>query len=406
MRWTVALVVALLASGCLQTEDGQDGGATDSPSTLHSRSSTSTSRSDTYTPPPPPPPAEWDAGAWVAATCPALQPIMAPYLFRDIAVRYNQSIAVLRNGPDHKYEVHATGADGTRFLAAAYDAVYAGKDVDLPSGRIVQYDAGLDEVRSVQVGQVGSITRDGDVLYVGGLGNLTTLTLDLQVLDVLHLSGTPYVPKRIDAVTVHHRSTSDVVAYLVDDVVFPYRVYRVDATDPSHLAELGNDTVSSSGSPGPQWIDPQAHQWYVATNFYGMGVDGVGGSESAKAIGLDGQPAAKPVPLHGTLDKRTGRDTETGFDVAASDPFLPGWAVLQGDGNRTFARIAFQDGVPSHACDLALGAADGPAAMAYDGPWPVVAASRQLWVLDPGRGPIVARSQTLPFEAGDLAILA
>lgn len=405
VRWSVALVVSVLASGCLAAEerDAGEGEGTPSPTAT---STTSTSRSTTYTPSSLPPPDEWDAGAWVDAACPPMQPIMAPYFFADLAVRNGSRIVVLRNGPDHRYLVHAEGAEGTRFVAAAPGAVFAARDVDLPTGRVVQYDVELNEVRSVQVGEVGSLHREGDTLYVGGLGRLTALSLDLAVKDVLEFDEPRFSAKRIDYITIHRRSNQDVVAYLVDDIVQPFRLYRVDATDPGAMRELGNHTVHSSTSPGPQWIDFAAKQWYVGTTFYGGGPDGVGHGESATAIGLDGAAAEEAVAFHSRWTRDSGATTETGYDVAASSAFLPAWTVLDGNGSRTFAQVAFKDGVPSKACDLALGPVEGQAFLAFDYGWPVVAAGNDLWYIDHSRGPVVGRSQSVAFGITGLAVMS
>lgn len=404
-RWSVAVLVLLLASGCLQAAEEDDGGGPGASSSTSASTSASASATSTR-PAPVPVPDEWTPGAWVNGTCPDMVDIMAPYFFHDLAVRVGDRIAVLRNGAQHRYEVLAEGAEGTRFLAAAPGAVFAAKDADLATGRVVRYDATLEEVASVEVGQVGSLLVDRDVLYVGGLGRFTTLSLDLQVLDVLDLSGTAVGGKRIDFITVHHRGVGDVVAYLVDDVLVPYRLYRVDVTDPARLVEGGNHTVFSSTSPGPQWIDHQAKQWYVQTNFYGRGVDGTGSQHEAVAIGLDGVPDGKPVPLHSTWTTEAGTVRETGYELAASTWYLPGWAVLHGNGSRMLSHVTFQNGVPSHACDTPMGANDGPVHLASDYSWFVAAAGDHLWYIDPSRGPSVARSQDLPFVPTGLAVLS
>lgn len=403
-RWVVAVMVVLLA-GCLQPEqdDAGDGGTSSSANTA----TTSGAASQTSpSPVPVPAPDDWDPGAWVEGTCPDLVDIMAPYFFHDLAVRVGDRVVVLRNGGDHEYKVHAEGAAGTRFLAAAPGAVFAAKDVDLATGRVLRYDAELRETASVQVGQVGSLQVDGDVLYVGGLGRFTTLSLDLQVLDVLDLSGQGSSLKRIDYIAVRQRGVDDVVAYLVDDVVMPYRLYQVDASDPRALAEASNHTVDSSMSPGPQWIDVAARQWYVGTNFYGSGPDSVGGSHSAEAIGIDGATDGRRVPLHSSSTGRDGQTSESGYQAAASTWSLPGWAVLHGNGLRMFSHVAFTDGVPSHACDVPMGANDGPVHLASDYSWFVATAGDDLWYIDPTRGPSVARAQELPFVPTGLAVLA
>lgn len=404
VRWSAAAVVLLMASGCVATQDGGDGDPRTVTETASTGVTTSTSAT-TSTRPPVPVADAWDPGAWTNGTCPPMQQIMAPYFFHDLAVRDGGRIVVLRTGSASRYEVHAEGAEGTSFLAAAPGKVFAAKDPDLATGRVVLYDADLKEVRSVQVGEVGSLHVDQGTLYVGGLGKLTTLTLDLAVQDVLDLTGTAAGAKRIDYIAVQHRADG-AVAYLVDDVVLPFRLYRVDASDPSDLEELGNHTIGSSSSPGPQWIDAEAKQWYVGTVFAGRGPDGVGYGETAQAIGLDGTPAEEAVNFHSGLTLEDGSVTESGFDILAGTWYLPGWALLQGNGSLRFSRITFQDGVPGHACDLHLGDAAGPAYLANDYSWFVATAGGRLWYIDHTRGPTIARTSTLPFDATGLAVLA
>lgn len=213
--------------------------------------------------------------------------------------------------------------------------------------RLVLRDSLLAPMTEVEVAPVTAMAAHDGFLYVATRWNLTAYDAMLNELGSVELEkGSAF--KGIDEIRV-----AGGYAYLLDDVMMPFLVFRVAVRDPSNMEVTLRHDTSSTTTPTLQWLDEETGTWYVEHNFYGQG----GGLRTVVPISVeDGSLGTQLV-----LDSQTFPDyrdqssrRETGYRVLGSTFHLPAWGLLGGEVH-SIARIGVHGESIERSCMTPIG---------------------------------------------------
>jgi hypothetical protein len=272
--------------------------------------------------------------------------------------------------------LHAPGGASRIYTASATNATP-------PVSDLRAYDRDLRPVASLGVPAVGALAARDGILWVATKWNLTAYTPGLQEVSRVAIpvpSGGPAIMgKALDGLMVE-----DGTAYVVDDVVFPFYVFRVDVRDPARLAYLDRHDLAGSAGPKWQWLDAAGRTWFVEERFAGMG----GGSVGTAAIDTASGARGTGPQLSSSQVAYTPRPYASGHAILASGPRLPAWTVGLGNGTTWLGRMDFAGTAVHLACKTALPGADH-AALAVD--------AGRIFTATPGRLQVHAWQAGMPL---------
>jgi hypothetical protein len=198
-------------------------------------------------------------------------------------------------------------------------------------GKLVHYRNDLSLVREIQ-GDFGSIAVQGDVIYLGGKGELKTVNLGLASLDTVGFhAGT-------------HKTSHEVLvcggrAFLLDNVVVPLYTYVVDVSDPRRMDVVSEDEFDGLSHLHAQWIDSETDAWNIVVNSGGMGY----ANQAIRQYGLDGG-SPRTTPLHYESQGYSEETaTESGFRILGVWPASPPWMIVGQNGSTYLGRVDVGD---------------------------------------------------------------
>lgn len=164
---------------------------------------------------------------------------------------------------DETYEVAATYVpEGGRRVTsvATFGDGYAVTEADAAMGadrsRLAVLDAGMDPRETRDLAGHHTLATDGGAVHTASADGFRSFDSDLNPLGEASLPD-EYAGKHMEDVLV-----DDGVAYVVDNVVAPKYLFRIDVSDPaapSYLEVL--ETTAVGQSLHQQWLDPDANRW-------------------------------------------------------------------------------------------------------------------------------------------------
>ncbi|HEX2022395.1 MAG TPA: hypothetical protein VHH36_06750, partial [Candidatus Thermoplasmatota archaeon] len=168
----------------------------------------------------------------------------------------------------------------------------------------------------------------------------------------------------------HDLVVHDGVAYLIDDVVSPLYVVRVDVRDPSAMVVLERREVFGGHLPG-HWLEPDAGRWMVLETWGGRG----GSHLAVHALPMRGGGEIESLTLSRTSFDFLGggnRSTE-GLSIVAVTGTSPAWAVVAGEEGARVGRVRVAgDMATASLCDAGLDLGAAP----EDAPYPAAGVDR------------------------------
>ena len=208
---------------------------------------------------------------------------------------------------------------------------YGGTRGDGGGPALLRLDTDLRVAARREVGAFASMAAHEGVLYVAG-HSLRTFDRDLNLLDEVELPlKESWAGKMAHDLIVH-----DGTAYLIDDVVMPLYVLRVDVRDPRDLRVIDRQEIHGGHLPG-HWIDARNARWFVLQQWGGRG----GGHESLHPFPLGPGEAEEPWRLHafqsGWIDG--GNATDEGFGIRALLDREPQWVIAASMEGARFGRL-------------------------------------------------------------------
>lgn len=234
------------------------------------------------------PPPERTDGAWRISGCGWGDSTPAPTPDLVLAVVGHGGDAWLQRARPHADRVE-TVAQSDAFLAApaAYGARHGlavdGEDVYAYGGTraeggpaLLRLDGDLRVLTRAAIPEYAAMAARDGVVFVAG-DWLRAYDRGLALLGEIELP----LKDSWSGKTAHDMILHDGIAYLLDDVVLPLWVIRVDVRDPAAMRVI--DRVELSGGHlAAQWIDAADGRWMVLGSWGGMG----GGYEEIVALPL------------------------------------------------------------------------------------------------------------------------
>ncbi|NEP86334.1 MAG: hypothetical protein F6K18_05585 [Okeania sp. SIO2C2] len=187
------------------------------------------------------------------------------------------------NSQTQKYESQAVvNLEETPFppssweLVASSDSIIVGKNIerrpnqeqtDRPQSKVIKLSPSLEKLKVYECADVAAMATDGNHIFVCTGGKLVALSQDLETLDEvdLELEGWGWRKKKNAHDILIHQS----IAYLLDNVVEPTYILRVDISNPSNLQIISTfDITGINHHLRKQWINPDLNQWCILP-YYG-----------------------------------------------------------------------------------------------------------------------------------------
>ncbi|HEX2066484.1 MAG TPA: hypothetical protein VHI93_06700 [Candidatus Thermoplasmatota archaeon] len=359
MRALLLLFLLLLAgAGCLA--EAPDPASTPSPTTPPPTSS-ATGPPTTSTSRPSSGPPGGQPGAWVEEPCPSTAWIGLYVPMPILVARTPGGLAVLEwNGTG--YVLRAERALPVTAYAVGREpdpAIYVASP-DGEGSRLLKLDAELRELARIALPRIGTLAfRDG-VVWVATPWNLTAHDAGLRETARVAIP-IPHHPamKAIDGIMVENGT-----AFLIDDIVMPFFLFRVDVRDPAQPTYVDRHDLASSQSPRWQWLDAAGRTWFVENIFGGREGSSVGTVAIDTVTGhhLPGpQLWRHSEPIHsGGPGPR-----DEGHRILASQQRLPAWAIGASGGKTWLGRIDMAGTEVHLSCRTVLPSAS-QAALAVD----------------------------------------
>jgi hypothetical protein len=213
---------------------------------------------------------------------------------------------------------------------------------------LVRFGPDLRPLAQVDASGFASLAVHGDIVLLAG-STLRAYDRSLELLDEveLPLKDGPH-GKLAHDLLVHHG-----VAYLLDDIVMPLYVLRVDVSDPRDLRALGRDDLGGGHLPG-HWIDEENARWMVLETWGGRGTS----HQNIHVLPLEGGGIEKTLRAQVTsASPMDGSNrTEEGHFVLANVHTGPTWAFVTSNDATRFGRLQVDlDADAISFCEAPLG---------------------------------------------------
>ncbi|MFY7805774.1 MAG: hypothetical protein ACOVQ7_20390 [Limnoraphis robusta] len=286
------------------------------------------------------------------------------YSLPDLLVESGtQLIQFAHNTQTQKYEsqttvdLEDTSSPPTSWeLLALSDSIIVGKNIesrpnqektDQSQSKVIKLSQSLEQLKVYGCGDVAAMATDGNYIFVCTDGKLVALNQDLETLDEvdLALQGLGWRKKK----NAHDILIDKSIAYLLDNIVFPTYILRVDISNPSHLQILTTfDITGVNHHLRGQWINPELKQWCIL-RYYGTQA---GSGENIIILPLDLDSGS--VDLSSSHIQRSyfqegkilgyesisyasfGGSEKSGFDLIAVTSFPPIWGLIHDEQERLY----------------------------------------------------------------------
>ena len=212
------------------------------------------------------------------------QEMALSYSLPDLLVESGtQLIQFTYNSQTQKYESQAVvnleetpSSPSSWELVALSDSIIVGKNIDSrlnqeqtdrPQSKVIKLSPSLEKLKVYECADLAAIATDGNHIFVCTGGKLVTLNQDLETLDELDLKleGWGWRKKKNAHDILIHQS----IAYLLDNVVEPTYILRVDISHPNNLQILSTLEITGVNHHlRTQWINPDLNQWCIL-QYYG-----------------------------------------------------------------------------------------------------------------------------------------
>lgn len=169
--------------------------------------------------------------------------------------------------------------------------------------RLAVLDGEMEPRETRELSGHHTLATDGDILFTAYEDGFLSFDADLDQLGETSLPE-DLAGKHMEDVLIH-----DGVAYVVDNVVVPMYLFRLDVSDPtapSYLEVL--ETVGIGQSLHQQWLEPDANRWCFLQTTRHRG----GGEQNVIVTPMDGAATGKTVDgPDGGIDRRADGELDS-----------------------------------------------------------------------------------------------
>lgn len=232
----------------------------------------------------------------------------------------------------------AAGPAGRVAVATSGDDAFAYVSDDAGGRGILRLDASLSPRERHAMENVGALHAHGGVLFASGDRLVALDADDLRLLGEVELPlKESYAGKVAHDVLVHEG-----VAFLLDDVVVPLYVLRVDVRDADGMRVLDRQEVMGGHLPG-HWLEPARGRWMILESWGGMG----GGYTALHVLPMDGGPPRGEALTLSRSSFTPGQDpqnaTREGWSIRAALETTPQWAIVVRGEQARFGSLQVND---------------------------------------------------------------
>lgn len=146
-------------------------------------------------------------------------------------------------------------------------------------GELLRLDEGLNKTISKKFEKISALTSDSKNIYISAEKCLIVLDKDLKELSRVKLEFNGY-SKDAHGILIYSN-----IAYLLDNVMLPLFILRVDTKDPGHIRLMEKIRIEEAIWPHlvGQWLNPSLNQWIVLQSYSGE----IGGGVKAHIYPID-----------------------------------------------------------------------------------------------------------------------
>ena len=180
----------------------------------------------------------------------------------------NQLIQLNYNPQTQKYQPQVTvnlwesdshPAINPNFIQVLSDEIIVGTQA-----KIVKLSRSLEKIKVREFAEIAAIAIAGETIFVGTEGKLVSLDKDLKILSEVDLELPGFRGKK----NTHDILVYGSVAYLLDNIIEPIYILRVDVSNPSHLQIISKfEIVGTNHHLKRQWLNPSLNQWYILQSY-------------------------------------------------------------------------------------------------------------------------------------------
>jgi hypothetical protein len=199
------------------------------------------------------------------------------------------------NGSASRFDNASFASVPGRWRSSAPMEVHQDHVYLLNETHLLQYGADLALLRSVPIPSPVTLGTGSGMVLVATNGTVESYDATLVRRDVLELNASAWSSyrKNADFILFH-----DDVAYVVDDIVTPYYMLRLDVSSISDLRELTRTDLSGiNAGHGPQWINTTARVWGIRASWSALGPNGVNSGTDLHLLGLDNGTSFRSMPI-------------------------------------------------------------------------------------------------------------
>lgn len=221
------------------------------------------------------------------------------------------------------------------YVCAAGEYVFV-----MDGARVVKFDRDCRASGEKTFDDLSAIGTDGSTLFACADGSLVALDQDLNERSRAYLSlGGAYVGGKARPKNAHDVVVYQGTAHLLDNIMAPLYVVKVDVSDPSKLHVVKTYEFQEVNAHLPtQWVDPASDKWLV---LFTTGHKG-GSGEAVLTFNLDGSEINELSDETIWWFNRMKKESK-GFRVLGVTQTPPLWAVIQPD-KATDAQLARVEG--------------------------------------------------------------
>ncbi len=206
---------------------------------------------------------------------------------------------------------------------------------------IVRLNADMEIEKEVYIQEMGRMETTKDNLFVSTKnGNFISFNEDLEELSSVKLNN-----KYAHDFIIHED-----VAYLLDNIMFPIYIFKVDVKNPNNIEIMKRIEISGINHHlSTHWINPELDRWMVVQTQSTRG----GGWSSVIFYSMS---KARKVNVENIFSNTFDNNWEgEGYNIVTVTELPPTWSVIAKDNNYYLAHISIENDVLSETIYLDLG---------------------------------------------------
>jgi hypothetical protein len=196
---------------------------------------------------------------------------------------------------------------------------------------LYRYDLDTGRRQARIVGDIQSIAVDGRQTYVAADGRFHVYGPDLEEQGSITIFNRSVGNKNVHGIDIHGDT-----AYLVDNIMFPKYLFRINISDPSSLSRDRTTVYGINQQLGQQWFDPARDRWYVIQSSGTM----AGSFQDVLTFSMETGEQKRSYQVYSSSRLRSNTTGRRIQHITDRPPF---WAITTRNSTSHLARVTFND---------------------------------------------------------------